>query len=265
MFQIGSVCNWCPLKENKIEDKRNCMNSVAGRFLLVALLAAGGCASIQNGTLGDLLGSSEGPEETLDESTVVAGLKEALRIGTDRTVLSTSQLDGYLANELIKITIPEQLETLTSTLQDIGLGSQVDELEVGMNRAAEYAASEAREVFWNTITQMTIADAYTILNGGDTAATDFFREQTWQSLQNRYRPIVQQKMDEVGLSRLYGQTVDLYNSLPLVNNPVLLDLDEYVTSEALAGLFIVLAQEEQKIRQDPVARTTELLRRVFGP
>lgn len=243
---------------------RNCVIPVPCRLLLAATLACGGCASFQNGTLGDLVGTGEEQENSLDEPTIVAGLKEALRIGTDRTVLSTSQLDGYLANELIKIAIPEQLEPVTSTLQDIGLGSQVGELEVGMNRAAEHAATEAREVFWNAITQMTIADAHAILNGGDTAATDFFREQTWQSLQNRYRPIVQQKMDEIGLSRLYGQVVGLYNSLPMVNKPVLLDLDEYVTAEALTGLFIVLAQEEQKIRQDPVARTTELLRRVFG-
>jgi hypothetical protein len=234
-------------------------------FLLGVILACGGCASIQNGRLGDLFGTGGEQEDDLDEPTVVAGLKEALRIGTDRTVLSTSQLDGYLANELIKIAIPEQLESLTSTLRDIGLGSQVEELEVGMNRAAEQAASEAREVFGNAITQMTIADAYSILNGGDTAATDFFREQTWYALQNRYRPIVQQKMDEIGLSRLYGQAVDMYNSLPMVDKPVVLDLDDYVTNEALTGLFTVLAQEEAKIRQDPVARTTELLRRVFGP
>ncbi len=225
---------------------------------------AGGCASLQNGTFGDILNSGSDQEGALDEPTVVAGIKEALRIGTERAVLSTSQLDGFLANELIRITLPDQLEPMAATLRRAGLGSQVDELETSMNRAAELAAGETREVFWDAITQMTVADAFAILHGNDTAATAYFRDRTWQTLQTRFQPIVQQKMDEVGLSRLYGEVTDLYESLPLVDKPALVDLDEYVTREALSGLFTVLAQEEQKIRRDPLARTTELLRRVFG-
>jgi hypothetical protein len=229
---------------------------------MLGILALGSCASLKDTNLDDLLNTDE--EGQLDEATVVAGLKEALRVGTERTVISTSQVDGYLANELIRIVIPEQIEPMTSTLRRAGLGSFVDELEVGMNRAAELAAGEARQVFWDAITSMTIADAFGILNGGDTAATDYFRGKTWQSLERRYQPIVQQQMNEVGLSRLYGEVVDLYDALPLTDKPALFDLEEYVTAEALTGLFTVLAQEEQKIRQDPLARTTELLRRVFG-
>jgi len=225
---------------------------------------AGGCASLQDVTSGDIPDSGSGQENALDKPTVVAGIKEALHIGTDRPVISTSQLDGFLANELIRIDTPQQLEPMASTLRRAGLGNQVDELETGMNRAAELAAGEARQVFWDAINQMTIADAFAILKGNDTAVTTYFRDRTWQSLQKRFQPIVQQKMEEMGLSRIYGESTDLYEELPLADKPTLVDLDDYITGETISGLFIVLAQEEQKIRQDPVARTTELLRRVFG-
>jgi hypothetical protein len=232
-------------------------------LLILVTLACSNCATLKDAGQ-DILDSASGEDDQLDEATVVAGLKEALRVGTERTVVSTSQVDGYLANELIRIAIPEQIEPMTSTLRKAGLGSLVDEVEVGMNRAAELAAAEARQVFWDAITSMTIADAFAILNGGDTAATDYFQGKTWQILESRYQPIVQQQMDEVGLSRLYGEVVDLYDALPLTDKPAMFDLEGYVTAEALTGLFTVLAQEEQKIRQDPLARTTELLRRVFG-
>lgn len=232
-------------------------------FALVLLLAALGCATLQE-DLADILNTGTVQDGSLDEPTVIAGIKEALRVGTQNTVLSTSQLDGYLGNQLIRIVIPEQLESMASTLRQVGLGSQVAELEVGMNRAAELAAAEAREVFWDAITGMTVADAFGILKGDDTAATDYFRSRTQTALYSRFHAIVQEKMDEVGLSRMYGKIVDTYNSLPMAGMPQLVDLDEYVTDRALAGLFTVLAQEERKIRQDPLARTSDLLRRVFG-
>lgn len=230
---------------------------------LALLLAAVGCATLQK-DMADILGGSSSGSGTLDEPTVIAGIKEALRVGTENTVLSTSQLDGYLGNQLIRIALPAQMESMASTLRKVGLGSQVDELEVGMNRAAELAAAEARDVFWNAIAGMTVSDAFGILNGGNTAATDYFHDRTYAALQTRFHPIVQQKIDEIGLSRIYGRVADAYNSLPLAGTPRLVDLDEYVTDKALAGLFTVLATEEQKIRQDPLARTTDLLRRVFG-
>jgi hypothetical protein len=230
---------------------------VLGLFLLLSAL---GCATLQE-DLADILSAESGG---LDEPTVIAGIKEALRVGTENTVLSTSSLDGYLGNRLIRIVIPEQLESMASTLRQVGLGSQVDELEVGMNRAAEMAAAEAREVFWDAIKGMTVSDAFGILNGGDTAATEYFRGRTGATLRTRFHPIIQEKMDDVGLSRLYTTVADTYNSLPMAEASPLIDIDEYVTDRALAGLFTVLAQEEQKIRRDPLARTTDLLRRVFG-
>ena len=227
----------------------------------VALHCLPGCATLQDAGLGDILAGGDRP---LEESTVVAGLKEALHVGTERSVLSVGAVDGYLANELIRIALPEQLAGVASTLRDLGLGAHVDELETGMNRAAELAAGEARAVFWDAIRSMTIADGFAILNGGRTAATDYFRERTWQALESRYRPIARDKMQEVGLSRLYGRALDVYNAVPLVDKPPLVELDEYVTHEALSGLFTVLAQEEGRIRSDPLARTTDLLKRVFG-
>lgn len=229
----------------------------------VLLLFALGCATLSE-DLADILKAESSGEGALDEATVIAGIREALRVGTENTVLSTSRLDGYLGNQLIKIVIPEQLESMASTLRQVGLGSQVDELEVGMNRAAEMAAAEARGVFWDAITGMTVSDAFGILNGGDNAATEYFRGRTQTALRSRFHPIIQEKMDEVGLSRLYTTVADTYNSLPMAGTSPLIDLDEYVTDRALAGLFTVLAQEEQKIRRDPLARTTDLLRRVFG-
>ena len=229
---------------------------------LTVIMSAYGCATLQE-DIGDIFNTGTG-EDDLDEPTVISGIKEALRVGTKNTVISTSRLDGYLGNELIRIAIPEQLESMTLTLRQVGLGSLVDDLEVGMNRAAELAAPEAQDIFWDAITKMTVSDAFGILYGDDTAATEYFHRQTHTVLRARFHPIIQGKIEEVGLSRIYGQVADAYNSLPLAGKPGLVDLDEYVTDRALEGLFTVLAREEQKIRQNPAARTTDLLKRVFG-
>ncbi len=230
--------------------------------LAVIAFAASGCATLQQ-TMGAVL-SADSTGGTLDEPTVIAGIKEALKVGTENTVISTSKLDGFLSNELIRIAVPEQMTTVASTLRKVGFGSQVDELEVGMNRAAERAAGEAKEVFWTAIKGMTVSDAFGILDGGSTAATDYFRAKTSATLKTRFQPIVEEKIQEVGVSRMYTKVADTYNSLPLAGTQKMVDLDEYVTDKALSGLFTVLAMEEQRIREDPVARTTDLLKKVFG-
>ncbi len=198
----------------------------------------------------------------LDHDTVIAGLREALRVGAGRAVDRISVIDGFLGNELIRILMPEELASMARALRRIGLGRQVDELEVGMNRAAEKAAGEVREVLWREIRGLTFADAMSILHGGPTAATDYFRERTEIELRGRFRPIVVARMEEVGLSRLYAELAERYNRLPLVKRAAV-DLNGYVTEKALAGVFTVLGEEEARIRADPLARTTELLRRVF--
>ncbi|MFH1279436.1 MAG: DUF4197 domain-containing protein [Candidatus Eisenbacteria bacterium] len=227
--------------------------------IVAALFLVAGCTG-SDLNIGDMLGGSGGP---LDEPTVAAGLKEALRVGTERTVSSTSVVDGYLGNALIRIALPEQFETAAGALRTIGLGGKVDELEIAMNRAAEKAAGEAKGVFWDAIVQMTLTDAFGILNGGDAAATEYFRGRTSEELRARFRPIVETKMNEVGLYRAYESALSAYTAIPFTSKPEV-DLEEHVTNKALDGLFHVLADEEKRIRQDPAARTTDLLRKVFG-
>jgi hypothetical protein len=144
----------------------------------------------------------------------------------------------------------------------VGFDRQVDELETSMNHAAEKASAEATAIFWDAVQGLTIADARSVLQGGKHAATKLLRERTSPQLESRIRPIVGQKMNDVGLSRLYGDLTARYNALPLGQKPAL-DLEEYVTGKTLDGVFTVLAREEERIRADPVARTTELLQRVF--
>lgn len=229
-------------------------------FLLLPLVVAG-CAGLGAEQLDQILRA--GDAGGLDEATVAAGLKEALKVGTERATDSTSKLDGFYGNAVIRIVMPEQYQGVAETLRRIGLGGKVDEFEVAMNRAAEKASGEAVSVFWSAITQMTIADAFAILNGGETAATDYFRQRTAVTLHARFEPIVVQKMETVGVYRTYNDLIERYNQLP-VEKPPPVDLDEYITSKAVDGIFVVLSGEEKRIREDPAARTTELLRRVFG-
>lgn len=228
---------------------------------IIVLLLVSGCAGFSSDSLDAIIRS--GGEGPLDENTVAAGLREALRVGTQRSVETTSRLDGFLGNALIRIVVPEQFQKAANTLRDLGFGKKVDEFEVAMNRAAERAAGEATGVFWDAITGITIADAWAILNGGETAATEYFRANTEQTLRGKFKPVVQDKMSQVGLYTIYNELSDYYNKLPFVTKPAL-DLDEYVTERALDGLFTILGQEEKRIREDPLARTTRLLERVFG-
>ncbi len=231
------------------------------RLLLIAWLLVTGCAELDPALIESILG--EVSDERLDEETVARGLREALSIGTERAVERTSRIDGFLANELIRIHLPEELEDMANALRRIGFRRQVDELEVAMNRAAEKAAGEARVIFVDAITGMSIADAFGILRGNDTAATDYLRERTTDRLRQRFQPIVRDKMGDVGLYRSYNQLAEAYNALPFTRKPAVL-LDDYLTEEALEGLFTTLGEEERRIREDPIARTTELLRKVFS-
>jgi hypothetical protein len=234
------------------------MKHCATLLLFAALaLALIGCNAAQ---IGEILQSGGGP---LDEPTVAAGLKEALRIGTERATDSTSRVDGFYGNALIRVAMPEQYRDVAGAMRRVGLGGTVDEFEVAMNRAAEKASGEAVDVFWSAITRMTIADAFGILNGGETAATDYFRNRTAAELRRRFQPIVTDKMKAVGLYRIHNDLIARYNQLPF-DKPAAVDLDNYITSRAVDGIFTILAQEEMRIRENPAARTTDLLRRVFG-
>ncbi len=236
------------------------VRSVRG-IALAGLIFLGGCAQSQIDELLEIAGLA--PEGSLSEPTVVAGLKEALRVGTGRTVALTSKQSGYFDNPLIRIALPHELDPTARALRALGFGAKVDELERAMNRAAERAAGEATPVFLDAIASMSINDAYGILQGGDRAATDYVQGRTRGTLARRFEPIVDESMHKVGLVQLWDALLARVAILPLVPEPDL-DLGAYVTDRALVGLFSVLAQEETRIRQDPAARTTELLRRVFG-
>ena len=210
------------------------------------------------------------PQELVDallrpqEDRSTAGVRQALEIATSRAVARTSRVGGFARDERIRVRLPQALERPARALRLVGLGRHVDGVEAGMNRAAERACAEATPLFVDAVRKLSFADARRIVQGGDTAATDYFRGHTEGRLAARFRPEVQAAMRSVGLYREYEELLGAYDALPLTDKPNL-DLAEYVTGRTMDGLFDVLGREERRIRRDPVARTTELLREVFAP
>jgi Protein of unknown function (DUF4197) len=207
--------------------------------------------------------SGTGAASGLSNVQIGSGLKEALKIGTQHAVQSTGRLDGYFANQAINILLPQQLQTVESGVRLVGYGQMVDDLIRNMNRAAEQAAPFALDIFLEAIGAMTFDDVRQILNGGDMAATQYFQTKTTNKLATTFQPIVERKMNEVGVVQQYNTLLGQYQSLPFVKN-VTFDLNHYVVDKALAGLFHVVGEEERKIRTNPTARVTDLLQQVFG-
>ncbi len=198
-----------------------------------------------------------------DEGTTASGLKEALSIGTENAVRNVSRLDGYFGNQAIKILMPGNIQKVADVLGKVGYQKQVDDFVLSMNRAAEKAAPKATTFFVDAIREMTFEDAKKILGGGDTAATEFFKDKTHDKLYAAFKPVVSSSVNEVGATRSYKEMMGKYESLPFMDKKSL-DLDHYVTNKALDGLFYMVGQEEKKIRTDPAARVTDLLKTVFG-
>jgi hypothetical protein len=197
------------------------------------------------------------------ESQVASGLREALRVGTQRAVSSLSKPGGFANVAALRLELPSELQPAAQALRTVGMGKPVDDLETAMNQAAEKAAGEAVPVFADAIASMTISDAATILDGPDDAATRYFQQRTSAALRTRFSPIVDSAMQQVGVYRSYSEAMRLYDSIPFAEKPSL-DLEGYVLDRTLSGLFGTLADEEARIREDPAARTTALLRQVFG-
>ncbi len=197
------------------------------------------------------------------DSQIVDGLKEALRIGTDNAVSLVSVADGYFGNPAIRIPVPDRVGKIADVLGKVGYQKEVDDFVLSMNRAAEKAAPKAKEIFLSALREMTFEDAKKILNGGDTAATDFFRAKTSTNLYEEFKPVVSSSMDDVGVTRRYKEMVGRYSALPFTRAESV-DLDHHVTNKALDGLFYMVGQEEKKIRTDPAARISDLLKAVFG-
>ncbi len=204
-----------------------------------------------------------GGSNALSNDDIIKGLKEALNVGTNNSTAKASVLDGFYKNDLIKIPFPPEANQVKTTVENLGLKPQVDKFVMTLNRAAEEAAKEAKPVFVNAITSMTIQDGLGILNGGDKAATTYLQNKTAAELSAKFSPIVKRAIQKVELTKYWNPIITKYNKVPFVQkvNP---DLDKYVTDKALEGLFKLVAEEETKIRKDPAARISEILKRVFG-
>ena len=216
--------------------------------------------------LGDVLkkitggGTATGTPSTLE---IASGIKQALEIGTSRGADLLSAKDGFLGNMAVKILFPPEAQKVEKTLRSLGMGKLADNVILGLNRAAEDAAKEAKPIFLSAIKQMTIADATNILLGSKDAATNYFKRVTTAQLMEKFKPVIANSLAKVGATKYWGDAASQYNKIPLVK-PVNTDLSNYVAQKAIDGMFIQVAQEELKIRDNIGSRSTSVLQKVFG-
>lgn len=202
----------------------------------------------------------------LTNSEVIAGLKEALTIGIQNGANLASMTDGFFKNDIIKLPFPEDAIAIKEKALELGLDAQVDKIELTLNRAAEEASKKAAPIFIDAIKSMSIGDGFAILKGGDNAATNYLKEKTTTKLKTAFEPVVQEAIEKVQLTNYWNPVASKYNTFAKFTgkpeiNP---DLNDYVTNKGIDGLFYMVAQEEKKIRKDPVAQVTDLLKKVFG-
>jgi Protein of unknown function (DUF4197) len=204
-----------------------------------------------------------GNASQLSDSKVTSGLKEALKVGAANSVKLTGRTDSYFKNEAIKILMPSNLRPLEKGLRALGFGSKIDAFILSMNRSAEAAAPAARKIFTDAILEMSFDDARRVLSGGDTAATDYFKAKTSARLTTAFRPFVEKTMSQNDVMKQYRGLTEQYQSIPFAKSEAF-DVNKYVVEKALDGLFYELADQERQIRKNPAARTTALLKEVFG-
>ncbi|WP_343562863.1 DUF4197 domain-containing protein [Kiloniella sp. b19] len=216
-----------------------------------------GESSGTSSSAGSVLGAA------LSDGQIVDGLKQALEVGTDTVVSQIGVVGGYFNDDNIRIPLPGYLQSAQKVMRVTGFGQYADELELKINEAAERAAPEARDLFVDAISGMSLEDARNILNGPDDAATAYFQRVMTPALTERFTPIVEQSMAEVGVVQAYDEMTAAYQAVPQVPD-VKSELSSYTVSKALEGLFYYVAEEEAKIRANPAARTTDLLKTVFG-
>lgn len=200
--------------------------------------------------------------KSLSNDEIVNGLKEALTVGVQNAGSAASKLNGFNKNELIRIPFPEEAKKMESTLRKIGMNKEVDEFEEVLNRAAELASKKAAPIFISAIKSMKVSDGLNILKGEDDAATNYLKASSQDSLYTAFLPIIESALKEVNVTKYWNPLAAAYNKIPLTTkvNP---DLEDYTTKKAMEGLFTLLALEEQKIREQPAARVTDLLKKVF--
>jgi Protein of unknown function (DUF4197) len=211
-------------------------------------------------TVNDISGN--GSKDGLSNDDIISGLKEALRVGTDSSSKKLSKLDGFFGDAAIKILMPEEAQQVEKTLRSVGMGKMVDKAVLSMNRAAEDAASGIGDIFWTSIKQMSVTDGLQILKGGDFAATDYLKKTTTAELTEKFRPVIEASLTKVDATKYWKDVFSKYNMVS--SKQVNTDLTAYVTEKALAGLFHNISLEEQKIRKDPAAQVTGILKKVFG-
>lgn len=231
---------------------------ILGLFALVCLT---GQAQGLNGLLNKAKQAVTGGG--LSTADISAGLKEALTNGTNKGTATLSQVDGFFGNAAVKILLPPEAQKVESTLRGMGLGKQVDDAILSMNRAAEDACKSAAPIFVNAIKQMSFQDAANILRGNDTAATGYLRGKTTADLTSAFSPVIKQSLEKVDATKYWNTLITTYNKIPFQKkvNP---DLAAYVTDKSLNGVFYQIALQEKSIRQDPAARTSDILKKVFG-
>jgi hypothetical protein len=238
-------------------------------FLLSVVTAHAGNSWLDKGT--DALNSFgitketatavSGTDLSLDE--IAAGLKEALWVGSETVVEQLSVTDGFNTDETIHIPLPESLSMVQTALDKVGYGSLTDDLELKLNRAAEAATPQAKQLFADAISDMTFEDAKGIYDGADDAATQYFKEKMSPGLALAMEPVIDDTLSQVGAIQSYDAVISQYKSIPFVPD-VKSNLADYVVDKGMEGIFHYMAQEEKAIRQDPVKRTTQLLQKVFN-
>ena len=228
------------------------------------LLAAAPVMTFSQNSPGSILQSASSLlGEGMSNDKIVKGLKEALNVGTNKSTESASKTDGYYKNPHIMIPFPEEARQMEKSLRSIGMDKEVNRFVKTLNRAAEDAAKKAAPIFLEAITKITITDGLNILRGSQTAATEFLKKGTTSQLKAEFRPVIRRSIMKVQVTKYWNPLVKSYNRIPLVKrmNP---DLEDYVTTKAIEGLFKLIAQEEVRIRKDPKARINDLLQDVFG-
>lgn len=201
---------------------------------------------------------------TLSEADITAGLKEALNVGTRNATGQVSKVNGFFADQAIKVLMPPEAKKIETALRAVGMGKQVDRAILSMNRAAEDASAKAVPIFVDAITSMSIQDGLSILKGNNDAATQYLKGRTTPQLTSAFRPVIQSSLNKVNATAYWSEMVTLYNKLPTTRQKLNPDLTAWVTERALNGIFVYVAQEEGKIRSNPAARVSDILRKVFG-
>ena len=227
-------------------------------LLIVIILQLSSCGELQQ-----VVNQLPQSTQNIGNDEIASGLRQALDLGIEKQVSKLTQTDGFYKNDLVKILLPEELQKVDKTLRDIGLSNLADEGLKVLNRAAEDAVGEATPIFVNAVKGITFSDAKTILLGKDDAATQYLTSTTEKELYAKFNPVIKNSFDKVGADKIWANLINKYNSIPLTNN-VNPDLTDYVTTEALNGVYTMIAVEEKEIRTNLSSRSTDLLRKVFG-